>query len=387
MKHFPLLFCLTACALACPRSTAGPPKHAEPHELEVEIQRCIEQLGHVEFTRRETATQRLQEIGLPAVGALERGRHHVDREIRYRCERLVTRIRVEQRRRRLQAFVSYQDSDSYVDLPGWHRFCEVVGDNGRSRSLFAKMLDSEWDLLALGDHPSEVSEALAQRCTGLEQARTQFRQIPTLPTVAALLLLAGDEDVELPDQIGTTLYVLCSQVPSFRQSLEMSGKHTAVIRGLVGRWIRREDATRSGYYCLTLAMRHNLTEGVGLARRVLAQEDVPIHYREYAILTIAKLGNAQDLPTLQALLEDRSVCRTRKDARSNVTMQTEARDIALAAIIHLSGEDPKQFGFAQLRTNPLYVFVTTTIGFASERERLATRQKWDDFCRRSKSEG
>ena len=110
---------------------------------------------------------------------------------------------------------------------------------------------------------------------------------------------------------------------------------------------------------------------------------IPVaRYREYAILTIAKLGDDKHLPILEELLDDQSVCQQRTDAKTKVTTQTQVRDIALAAIIHLSGEDPKQFGFTQLRENPLSVFVSNTAGFANDQQRQESLHKWQQHCQK-----
>lgn len=390
MKFIPLVLLGLGLCLglaACPQAGRGQEQDADRVAIRSEVELLIQQLGHSEFTQREAATERLLEIGLPAATALQRGQQSVDREIRYRCTRVLTRIRAEQRRRRLDAFITYRDSDSADGLPCWPRFRRIAGDTARSRALFAKMLQTEWELLARGDDPSQAAEALADRCSQLEQARSQFRQIPTLASVASLLLLASDDRINVPDQVGTKLYILCNQVPSFRQSLDTHGKSSSIVRRLVGQWIGRGEGAMTGYYCLNLAMRHNFPEGVGLARRILAQNNLPLHYREYAILAIAKLGDAKQVPALEGLLEDHSICRTRKDPKSRTTMQTQVCDIALATIIHLSGQDPRKFGFTQLRTNPLYVFVTNTAGFADDQQRIESRRKWDTFVRSHKTAG
>ena len=154
--------------------------------LQAEVKLLVDQLGHGEFARREVATNRLLEIGTLALGQLERGQQHVDREVRYRCERIVARVNLERRRRRLAAFLVYQDSAQEDELPGWSRFRQLVGDKAVTREMFAKMLSSEWDLLArLDGPPVDVADAFVDRCTEIEQARSLYRQTPTLACIAS----------------------------------------------------------------------------------------------------------------------------------------------------------------------------------------------------------
>ena len=138
----------------------------------------------------------------------------------------------------------------------------------------------------------------------------------------------------------------------------------------------------TGFYCLNLAMRYDLKEGLELAERILASDNVMTRYREYAVLTIAKLGGDEQVSILEQLLDDPAVCQQRTDSKTKIKTQTQVRDIALAAIIFMSGEDPKEFGFTQLRENPTYVFVSSTAGFVGDQQREESRRKWREFSRR-----
>jgi hypothetical protein len=370
-------------ALLC--TTGGLAADAQPidPQREAEVELLIEQLGHANFGRRTAATERLLAIGLPALAALQRGGQHPDREVRDRCAHIVLELQKDKRRRRLAAFLARQDLAPEDQLPGWPQFARLAGDDESARALFAEMFRVEWELLAhLDNSPQEASQALANRCGQLEQARSLLRQSPTLPSVASLLLMASQTQVSIPDEIGAKLYFLCNQVPSFRRALEDEGKVHAPLRALVGGWIGQAQGTVTAYYCLNLSIRYDLPEGLGLAETLLAHQNTPARHKELAILTIAKLGDTTHIPILEQIMEDQSVCQNRLDPKSKVTFQSQVRDVALAAIIQLSGEDPKQFGFHHLQTNSMYVFVLTSIGFASDEQRMQSRAMWADFCRR-----
>jgi len=350
-------------------------------ELAAEIDVLIEELGHPEFSSRELASERLVEIGAQALPALDQGRRHADREVRLRCERILARVRVETRRRQLARFLSHQDSASTNMLPGWTRFVELVGDTTESRKLFGEMLEAEWDLLEnLNALPAAASEAMLQRCTEVQNARSYYRQTASLPTVASLLLVASDEQINVSDEIGRQLYFLCVQVPSFRNALQArDNRSNQPLRRLTGAWIRRAAGTMTASYCVPLALRYYLPEGVELAQTVL-RGNHKAQVRQNAILLLAKMGERSHIEFLESLLDDRSECIRRTEPKTKKTVVTQVRDVALAAMIHLVGKDPKKdFDFAFARTNDYSVFVPHSLGFADEKSREHARKKWDQF--------
>ena len=121
-------------------------------------------------------------------------------------------------------------------------------------------------------------------------------------------------------------------------------------------------------------MQHELPEGLAAADKML-DGDTPAYYRQYAILTYAKLGDKQHLPRLMKLLNDATVCTTHRV--NNEQFQTQFRDIALVAILHLLGRDPKQFGFDRLRAHSQYVYSPYTLGFKDSTDREAAFAKWE----------
>ena len=86
--------CAAACCLA--PVAAAPPAPAH-------LAKLIADLGSDEFTVRESATDELTRIGLPAFAALEAAATHPDREVRYRSQRILGLIREHDLKRRLEA--------------------------------------------------------------------------------------------------------------------------------------------------------------------------------------------------------------------------------------------------------------------------------------------
>src|SRR5262245_27268005 len=59
---------------------------------DTEVERLIKQLGSDDFDERETATKRLQEIGEPALGALDKAATSAGAEVRLRAEHILDKL-------------------------------------------------------------------------------------------------------------------------------------------------------------------------------------------------------------------------------------------------------------------------------------------------------
>jgi hypothetical protein len=145
----------------------------------------------------------------------------------------------------------------------------------------------------------------------------------------------------------------------------------SLMRKLVTNWV---VTGRGGYHGLRLAMEFELKEGLVAASKMLDAKS-PAYYRQYAVLAYARLGEKSDVPRLEKLLQDPSICTTHRV--NETTYETQLRDVALACIMHLSGYDPKGFGFDRIQTQEHYVFSPYTLGFESEEHRKAVFAKWE----------
>jgi hypothetical protein len=356
---------LPAQADDAPRDSAG--LAADPAAL-------VRQLGDERFALRESATMQLIQLGLPARKALEAGRTHADREIRYRAERILSIIDEQEFQRRLAVFAAGR-TDGSNELPGWKQFKTACGDDGPARSLFVEMQRAEPGLMgAIDDGAQAVGRAVEVRCLHLQQTQRSSGQAIGLGSIAALLFVVGDESLNLNFQTVSALCSFCYQ-PAVAAAMDEAGQRK-ILRKLLGAWIKRSDGW-TGYQCLSLAMRYELKEGLAPAMKIVQNAGDQPYIRQNAVLTIAKLGDESQLPLLEKLLEDKSKCATQR--LNNVTFETQLRDVALAAILIMKKQEPKEFGFERLQLNPTNVFVTSTVGFENEDKRKAAFAKYAKF--------
>ena len=349
------------------------------------LETLIRNLGHERFTERERAANQLVRSGMDARSALVAGLKNADAEIRLRCRRILATVLENDFRRRLDAFAVGRDLTDDHGLAGWKRFGEIVGTGASQRSLFVEMHQTEGLLLqAAADDPRTANEAFLMRCQQLQQAmagKHLVREPIQIGSVASLLFVASDEHVSLTAQMASHLNGFCYQKSV--NSAMGGGSLRQPLRKLMGLWIGRSGNWTS-YQTLRLAMRYQLTEGLEPARKVL-NGDVPRprHVLQYAILAVAKLGSQEEMPLLESMLQDQTLCASR--TVNAVAYRTEIRDIALVGLFHLAGLDPKVNGFPQLQEHPEMLFAPNSLGFAKQEGRDAAQLKWKEY--RGKTDG
>ena len=376
------LVCLVVCTLPArsqdrsgqqSRSAAVP---IQPSEL---ITKLVEQLGDGRFDTRERATRRLIEIGSVALPALQQASLSNDRETRARAARALRIVFRKDLQQRRTAFLRESDSDRDFGLAGWRKFRALVGDTSVNRALFIEMHRSESALIqAVQQGPAAARAALVQRYQQLARWKQGQRFQPeqtklSLGTVVALLFAVTDDQVQLRD--------LEQELPNylFQQASGM-GKYRAAVRRLLGHWVQGLEID-SVYPALYLSLFYAVPEGLVPAEKVLGETKVPAAPRAgaveaphryrlmFAIFVTARFGTRKHLDLLQPLLEDASRTPYGK---------VEIRDLALAALLHLSGENLVEFGFLRHRPNPTFVFEPNRLLFESPEARAKAIQRWRD---------
>ncbi len=375
LSNYACLLLLTVFLSWC-RTGSGDDNMAEPEDRFAECMTLIQQLGDEQFAVRERAMTQLIEIGLPAREALQEGRQHADREIRYRCERIMSMVEELDFQRRLTSF-SAGRSDGH-DLPGWERYRERFGDNAEIRALFVEMQEAESELMvAIENGPQGVSRAADTRCLVLQQAQRAGRQSTSLGSITALLFAVSEADVNLSMQTSSMLYTLCRQ-PTMNDAMSDRAKGK-ILRKMLGNWIENSQGWAS-YQTLFLAMQYDLKEGLIPAEKLLKNPGEQPYARQQAILTVTKLGDGKDdkyVELLETLLEDTARCTAHRI--NNVTYETQLRDVALVAILIMKKQDPKKFGFDRIQMNPSTSFSTSTVGFENDDTRKKVFKKYEEF--------
>ena len=339
------------------------------------VRQLIEQLGDERFEAREQATAALLERGLAARGELERATRHLDREVRFRAERILLIVRKIDLEQRLEEFIEEAGKPGEYGLPAWPLVQKELGDTRDIRRLYAQMVRAEPEMLsALERGKQSVLELFPARVQEIQQTQQFGAATISVGTIATILFAANTAHAETNPPAAQSVYGMCYQ-PALRAAL-MGGENSEVLRKLLGVWIQRGDDVLA-YQGMQLATQFEMKEGLVPALKLLKNANTQAQLRQYAVLFVAKLGEPSHIELLEKMLDDPSPCGTWQVA--NVNISTQLRDVALAAVLILHKKDPKQFGFERLQMSNPYGFAPMTAGFESEEKRAKTFDKWRAF--------
>jgi hypothetical protein len=386
MKRLPLtLLLVTAVARA-----DNPP--AQPHlPAPAEL---VRRLGDESYPVREQASKELLRLGLAARDALLAGARDPDAEIRRRCRDLLPTILEADRSARLEAFIADQEGKHQHDLPGWRRFRQVAGNGPAARQLFIAMCrldpvflaDAEEALEHTGGPGGEADREgrrAGEQCAALSAQLFQkiygrpMRYGPSLePTeVALLLLVAGDPRTQMPPQPRQMVVNFLYQ-PSIRAAL--LGKDHLPFKKLVVAWMERqtddEDAAQQMFFAV---QNLELREGLELALKVLKGRSLKGRGLAGALTSVGRLGGRQHLPVLEPFLDDRTVVGNFNLGREGGV--TEVRDVTLAMMVQLTGQDHREYGFVFSQHDSHLKFFANFLGFHNEQERARALARWKSW--------
>lgn len=351
-------------------ATGGTLSAASPQDL-------VELLASGKYRDRVRATRELERRGIAAKEALLAGAESRDAEVRQRCQKVLAVVLTRDFEARIRAFAADREGTSGHGLPGWERFRRLAPPTRQNRDLFASMLAAERELFVAQERgPEQVALALEARCDEInqEQHRHVFGEKSgvSLAMIVSLLFAAGDERVAVSERTSALLGNF-----SYQESLQNAlggGPHVDLARRVLGQWVERGEGGPGSFQNLLLAMKHGLSEGLkpaeAMIRRGTAQPQIIV----YAIQAVGRFGDARHIELLAPLLADESVAMTYQDADQKY--QTEVRDVALAVLVHLSGQDYADYGFRRIVEQPDFLFNAGTIGFADPAERTAALEKW-----------
>ena len=208
------------------------------------------------------------------------------------------------------------------------------------------------------------------RLAEIQQApRTgQKPQSVSLGTVATLLFVSNQdrgESVGLAVQNLSAFY----RQDVFSAAIQ-AGSQREILRKMLGSWIENA-CSWDGFHAMLLAMQFDLLRD-SLAKRMLegdAGDPNQAVYRGFALQTIARFGDESHIPVLEPLLEDASPYGGTLAISGKAKYQTQIRDIALAALVHLAKQDPKKFGLSRLKPSSTQVFNTNSVAFEDDTKR------------------
>ncbi len=361
---------------------AGPAAANDQRASQDQIARLVRDLGSDKFPQRERATRELVELGIATREALVAASNDPDAEVRVRARAILATVSESDFRHRLEAFSADIDGSRKQTLPGWEQFAAQFGASQLARQLFVEMQRAEPELLAEYSKGTKAAgDALDARCHGLIQQimQSQREGMVSLGTMASLLFVGSAEGVSVDEQISMHLYPWIFYQTGFRTNAH-TGLWSGMLKKLVGMWVVKDASPGATNQNLLFAASLELKgEVLGVSARVLANPQSPANNRQMAILMLGKFSGKESLSTIEKLLDDTSSCGIVQANNPPRQVEVQIRDVALAVLVHLTGQNLREYGFLSAQHFPATLFQVGTLTFTDPAQREAALKKWSQW--------
>jgi hypothetical protein len=369
---------------------AGVTHAEEPLSVTPEQQKrataLVRQLGERSYRVRERAVRELLAMGLAARKAVEDGTKDKDPEVRKRCLDLLPDILQAGFRARLKAFRADKDGKKQHNLPGWKLYREIVGSDQEARTFFADLCWENAGLMDLFEkEPGRAVAAVANRCEQL-QALQRFPQSGRLPSlrpvdVAPLFLILSQprtgaasnaETSNLTYQITNLFYQ-----SGIREMLTAKGR--TPFKKLVLGWMSRQPEDHTLGHILSTASNMNMPEVVEIAEKVVRSKKTGAQGHAHGMVILGKSGGKKYIELFESFLDDKGNVSS-FGIGNNLRGSTEVRDVALAMLVHVTGQKHTEYDFTFSReTGYSLLFNAPFLGFTTPEERTAAFNKWQQW--------
>lgn len=351
----------------------------------------VRQLGAKTFAARQRAQRELVGLGIAAKPELQAACDSADAEIRRRARQALASILDLDFQTRLEAFLAEGAGPDGHGLPCWNDYRRLAGEGPLARRLFGDMQRVEHLLLqAVDDNPKRAGEVLEARCLEVGQefmdagaATSRSASVPPT-TLAALLLAAANDEVPIAEPVGNFFYHVCQPQALERSLLARNTGDT--LRRLFAAWVARplNPDSLTAYRNLLRALENDVKEALTPAAGLLSGGGAPAHFVPWAILTVGRFGGREHIALLEPLLNDeRNIAVPNRGAQN---LDAQVRDVALAVIVHLSGQPLADYGFTHARAHPSCLFVADSLGFSDPAARDRAFQRWREWSAEHRAE-
>lgn len=345
----------------------------------------VQQLGSPRYRERERAATDLLHMGRAAIVALTEGKTNSDPEVQARCEQLLPQAKSLDLMQRIERFRKDADGKLEHELPMWKSFREKIGTDQLARNLFADMLLVNGELLELmEEQPDKLTERVQKRAQEMYQelygnpwGNLQLTDQTALRSIAnevCCLLFAATSPSYKPTP-GDWMLANHFPQPHFINVLK-DAKTGVPYRRVFFHYLdaRMDDNTVN--QCYWVLCQFKSTEAADVMAKALKGAKLSQPYsKAMAMSTIGTIGSKEHVAAVEPYLKDDTQVQqfVGKGRRGSVRL----RDVALAMTIHLSGKNPKDYGY-MWNVYPNQPLQYHQLGFATDEDRTAAFKKWAD---------
>jgi hypothetical protein len=374
-----------AAALAAGVAIAAPPVPKDSPEYR-KAKELVEQLGSKKYREREKAAAELVKMGRAAKDALNEGKKHTDTEVSDRCVQLLPQALALDLAFRVDRFLKDTDGKLDHDLPLWKAYRDQIGSNDNARKLYAEMIKANGALLdSVVEEPDRLAERISVRVVEMYQALYGnafggggFRggYSPGAMNAAELcaVMFAASQPAYKPSQPDWMLSNLYTQ-PTFTNPLkDVNGG--AAYRKVFFHYLdaRMDDNTLN--QCAWVLCQYKIPGSADvLAKAIKDGKATQMYTKANAMCCLGTVGGREHVKVFEPYLKDDTVVQQGFIGRGRQG-SIKVRDVALAMTIHLSGKNPKDYGFTAWTVYAGQPIQYGLLGFGQDEDRKKAFEKW-----------
>lgn len=344
---------------------------------EEQLKKLVQDLSDKTFAVREAATEALAEgCNEKSLASLEKlSQESSDYETQIRIRGIITKIKSERLRTQVATFMRSKDPNNTFGFDGWKTFSKYSGQSRGAKKLFLTLLDLHPRLVEQQLESKEEALAYAKQIAarvGDKKSRLEYSDASD--GLALLYSLNASEELHDVALEGVSIRTFrlapfspMLNAPQYRKSLER----------MLTIWSSRVKLER--LTCLLWFIEKELPVCRTVALELLDSDDAKTDPDTFglAMQALFRFGEREDLPKVEAWLQDKSVCYVSErlafpspdklDANGqlppNMALErftVQYRDMALLVALRLHGDDPQPY-FPFLRLHQLRGFFPETL--------------------------
>ncbi len=217
-----------------------------------------------------------------------------------------------------------------------------------------------------------------------------------LPTLACAILIKTMENKSFGNAIQSTSIASAVDIDNLVGSQEVianrldenrivrvihAGPYEAAFMRLIKGWLDSLPATTSGNTLkLRMVIRLALSDYGDFAAQTSVDQEIAADLRGEAIALVARSRQLKYIETIEPLLSDETlVGEFPAGYKQNRIIRVEIRDIALAALVYISGQAFSEFGFEYFQGLDDQFIVLSQAGFETTDSQHSAIAKWCAF--------
>jgi hypothetical protein len=367
----------------------------------IKAKELVHQLADPRYRVRAAAAQELLRMGRAAKPALVEGLKSPDAEVWNRCSLLLPEVMAADLRARVDAFIADAEGKQTHDLPMMKAYQKIAGNELPARKFFGEIVKKHGSFLEACElAPGLAGEKYAAMALERQMQGRRGRMVVPVRVdpidLAALFLVGADPEMSKGivnvNNVNPVSNLLWQQ--EFQNGLVDSAQG-GPLRKLFFAWAEQRDDVNS--ISMTLSVVQNLTatrttkeaadlkaDGLGYAVKVMKMKDLQIWLRAQAVVAVGRMGGKDQAPAFEALFKDTTQLTV--IPFNQVMIKTQLNDVALAMAVHVSGQNPKDYGFDALQgnANANMIWSYHFLGFSTDEKRTAAFKKFADWSEAQK---